>query len=247
MRLSINLATRPFVEIRPLLARLKLAMLGLALLAIGLILGLNALKTKADVATAQMDALKSQTASYQNRMVSNESRMKQPQNRLVLERAQFLNELFAKKSFSWTAVMMDLETVLPAGVQVTSIEPTITKEGDVTIRLRVSGERDRAVDLVRNLEKSKRFLAPKLTNETLQASTTNGSSASQQAGAPSGVQFDILSGYNPLTVEEAHRVESSGKDHKAAEHKHLDHKAAEHQPSEHKTAKSNALRSGGAR
>ncbi len=33
--------------------------------------------------------------------------------------------LFAEKSFSWTSVMMDLERVLPAGVQVTSIEPAI--------------------------------------------------------------------------------------------------------------------------
>jgi len=213
MRISLNLATRPFVELRPLLARLKLAMIALAVVAIGLTLGLRMLKAKADAATAQMDALKSETASYQNRMLGNESRMKQPQNRLVLERAQFLNELFAKKSFSWTAVMMDLETVLPAGVQVTSIEPTITKEGDVNIRLRVSGERDRAVELVRNLEKSKRFRAPKLTNETLQANTTTGSNAaSQQAGLPGGVQFDILSGYNPLTVSETRQTEASTKE-----------------------------------
>ena len=218
MRISLNLATRPFVELRPLLARLKLVMIALAVLAIGLILGLRSLKAKADVATAQMDALKSQTAGYQNRMLANESRMKQPQNRLVLERAQFLNELFAKKSFSWTAVMMDLETVLPTGVQVTSIEPTITKEGDVNIRLRVSGQRERAVELVRNLEKSKHFLAPKLTNETLQANTTNGSSAaSQQAlsGVPVGVQFDILSGYNPVTTTEVRAADTPAKSHTA--------------------------------
>ena len=110
MNVSVNLATRPFVELRPLLARLKLVMIALAVLATGLIIGLRLLKDKADRATAQMDALKMQTAEYQNRMLANENRMKQPQNKAVLERAQFLNELFAKKSFSWTAVMMDLET-----------------------------------------------------------------------------------------------------------------------------------------
>ncbi len=35
MRISINLATRPFVELRPLFARLRLAMAGLAVMAIG--------------------------------------------------------------------------------------------------------------------------------------------------------------------------------------------------------------------
>ena len=49
-----------------------------------------------------------------------------------------MNALFLRKSFSWTAVMMDLETVLPSGVQVTSIEPQIASSGDVVIRLRVS-------------------------------------------------------------------------------------------------------------
>ena len=85
--------------------------------------------------------------------------MRQPQNMAVLERSQFLNALFAEKSFSWTAVMMDLEKVLPTGVQVTSIEPLITKEGDVNIRLRVSGTAERRCDLVRNLETSQRFLS----------------------------------------------------------------------------------------
>ena len=217
MLISINLATRPFVELRPLLARLRLAMIALALLATGLIIGLRALKGKADAATAQMDALKSQTADFQNRMLKNEARMKQPQNRAVLERAKFLNELFEKKSFSWTAVMMDLERVLPYGVQVTSIDPSITKEGDVNIRLRVSGDRDKAVQLVRNLEKSRRFLSPRLSNESLQASQQGAVGAYNQlpAGAQTGVQFDILSGYNPLSLAETKQMAAGTKAHAA--------------------------------
>ena len=214
MRVSVNLATRPFVELRPLIARLRLVMIALALLATGLILGLRILKDKADQATAQMDVLKSQTAEYQNRMMTNEARMRQPQNRAVLERAQFLNELFAKKSFSWTAIMMDLETVLPAGLQVTSMDPVISKEGDVSIRLRVGGAREKAVELVRNLEKSKRFLSPRLSSESLQADKLGPGAAAQQAsGVPAGVQFDILSGYNPLSLAETKQAATSPKAH----------------------------------
>ncbi len=218
MRVSVNLATRPFVELRPLLARLRLAMIALALLATGLIVGLRVLKAKADIASAQMDALKSETASYQNRMQRNEARMKQPQNRAVLERAQFLNDLFAKKSFSWTGVMMDLETVLPAGVQVTSIDPAIDKEGNVSIRLRVTGEREKAVELVRNLEKARRFVSPRLSNESLQASQQGGSASLQPvAGVPGGVQFDILSGYNPLTEDETKQMVAGKAERKTEE------------------------------
>jgi type IV pilus assembly protein PilN len=201
MRISVNLANRPFVELRPLFARLRLAMGLLAVLAVGLGFALHSLNAKATVAQAQMDALKTKTRQYQHERQVNEARMHQPQNMAVLERSQYLNAVFARKSFSWTAVMMDLEKVLPTGVQVTSIEPLISKEGDVTIRLRVSGDRERAVQLVRNLETSQRFLSPRLSSE--QAQTQEGSHSANAAPMlpPGAVQFDILSGYNPLPAK----------------------------------------------
>ena len=197
MRISVNLATRPFVELRPLFARLRLAMGALALLAVGLGFWLHSLNAQAKVAQAQMSALKVKTTQFQRERAANEARMRQPQNMAVLERSQFLNAVFARKSFSWTAVMMDLERVLPMGVQVTSIEPVITKEGDVNIRLRVSGDRDRAVQLVRNLETSQRFVAPRLAGEqALTADASHGGAAATLV--PGGVVFEIMSGYNPL-------------------------------------------------
>jgi len=211
MRISINLATRPFVELRPLFARLRLAMAALALTAITFGIGLHVLNARARADEEQMDSLKKQTLAALTERQTNEARMRQPQNRAVLDRSQFLNDLFARKSFSWTAVMMDLERVLPAGVQVTSIEPAITAEGDVNIRLRVSGQRDLAVDLVRNLERSHRFLDPHLTNETAQSQERGGLLPAAEIGVPGGVEFDILSGYNPLP-ESAKDRESEQKD-----------------------------------
>jgi type IV pilus assembly protein PilN len=203
MRISVNLATRPFIELRPLLAKLRLAAIGLALLAVALTFGLRSLNAKARAAEAQMNALKAKTQNFQQERQRNEARMRQPQNMAVLERSQFLNALFTSKSFSWTAVMMDLERVLPGGVQVTSIEPTTSKTGEVSIRLRVSGDRDRAVELVRNLERSQRFVSPRLANETaqvLEASGGRGGFQTSAAGAaPGAVEFDILSGYSPLS------------------------------------------------
>jgi type IV pilus assembly protein PilN len=151
-----------------------------------------------------MDGLRNQTIAAQHERLQNEARMRQPANAAVLDRAHFLNALFLQKSFSWTAVMMDLENVLPTGVQVTSIDPQVTPTGDVIIRLRVSGDRDRAVQLVRNLEHSRRFLQPHLSSEASQAKTTtaaNGGLRQPQINgptAPPGVEFDILAIYNPL-------------------------------------------------
>jgi type IV pilus assembly protein PilN len=219
MRISINLASRPFVELRPLLARLRLAMIVLAVLATGLGVWAHSLGEKARIATAQMDAIKARTDAVNAERARNEARMRQPRNRGVLDRAVFLNQLFAEKSFSWTAVMMDLERVLPPGVQVTSIEPNILKEGGVLIRLRVTGDRDKTIELVRNLERSRRFAAPRLAGETA-LTAERAKALGGQGGAPqmqnvsagalalgSAVEFEIFSGYVPLGETEGARAE----------------------------------------
>jgi type IV pilus assembly protein PilN len=211
VKISVNLATRPFVELRTFFLRLRVLMGALALAAIALLLTAHLLQQRLDSAQQEMDRLKARTADAQQEKLSNERRMRQPANSAVLKRAQFLNALFLRKSFSWTAVMMDLETVLPSGVQVTSIEPQIAASGDVVIRLRVSGERDRAVQLVRNLERSRRFLQPRLTGETVQAKEPGQNIAGglvpaggSGAAAPAGVEFEILANYHPLPEGESY-------------------------------------------
>ncbi len=108
--------------------------------------------------------------------------------------------------------MMDLENVLPSGVQVMNIDPVISRDGKVTIRLRVSGAHDRGVDLVRNLEHSHRFLAPRLARETAE-SNQNGRPV-EQVSATSNVNFDLLAEYNPLPdTTEKPAVAAAHKDH----------------------------------
>lgn len=210
MRISVNLATRPFVELRPFFARLRIFMgvLGIAAIALGVVA--HSMQKKLDIAQKQMDQLKARTVAAQMEKSNNERQMRQPANAGVLDRSHFLNGLFLRKSFSWTAVMMDLETVLPVGVQVTSIEPQIDSEGDVIIHLRVSGDRDRAVQLVRNLERSKRFLAPHINSENSQAK--EGSGGQIPVGVTPGVEFEILANYNPLPAGVAF-VKAKSSDH----------------------------------
>jgi len=203
MKISVNLATRPYVELRPFFLRLRLLMALLALVCVGLAVWTHFESAKADHAQEQMDALRYKTLAVQQKKMHAEQRMRTPPNSLVLERAHFLNRLFLAKSFSWTAVMMDLENVLPTGVQVTAIEPQVTSDGDVVIRLKVAGERDRAVQLVRNLEHSKRFLEPRLSGESTQSKeNAGGQMMAANPNQPVGTEFDILANYNPLPENE---------------------------------------------
>jgi type IV pilus assembly protein PilN len=199
MRISVNLASRPFVELRPFFARLRIVMAALVVVAIALGIGLHFEQQKLTAAQQLMAVEHRRTVIAQEEKRHNVQRMSEPANAAVLTRAHFLNALFLEKSFSWTAVMMDLENVLPTGVQVTAIEPAFTPEHDVVIRLRVSGDRDRAVQLVRNLERSARFLKPHLQSETSKTKEQGNNAASNAAALPPGsVEFDITAIYNPL-------------------------------------------------
>lgn len=199
MRVSLNLASRPYVELRPLYKRLRLVIAVLALFAVGFWLVLRTEYVRARDAQARVDAIQAQVDRMRAEERRDEAAMQQPREAMVLKQAQFLNQMFLHKAFSWTAVMMDLERVLPAGVQVTNIDPQVAKDGHVTVRLRVQGQHERAVDLMRNLEKSKRFLTPRLTSESSENSgNQNGNPNFQNAGLPTGVNFEIVADYNPL-------------------------------------------------
>ena len=86
--------------------------------------------------------------------------------------------------------MEDLETVLPGGVQVYTLEPVRAKDGDITLHLRVAGPRDRAMELVRNLEHSKHFLLPRITGENADAGEGVGRSGWSRS-APQAVWTSI--------------------------------------------------------
>jgi type IV pilus assembly protein PilN len=196
MRVQLNLASRPFVELGPLYLRLRVLIVLLALIALPLWLLLGSVERKASEAHARLASVQQKIDAIEAQQRSFQAQMHQPRNAAVLSQSQFLNQVFARKAFSWTAVMMDLENVLPSGVQVMNIDPVISRDGKVTIRLRVSGAHDRAVNLVRNLEHSHRFLAPRLAGET--AETNQNGRPVEQVSTASNVNFELLAEYNPL-------------------------------------------------
>jgi type IV pilus assembly protein PilN len=210
MRITLNLATRPFVELRPVYLRLRLLMLALIVLAVPLWFLLRAEAKKAAVSSARVEALQANIARLERQQQNYQALMRQPQNAAVLAQSDFLNDLFRRKAFSWTAIMMDLENVLPAGVQVQSIEPAVAPSGDVTIRMRISGARERSIELIRNLEHSRHFAQPRIASEALQTAATSEGGA-QPVSASNDVNFDVLAEYRPLSETETVTPGAKGK------------------------------------
>jgi type IV pilus assembly protein PilN len=197
MQISLNLATRPFADLGPAIKRLRIAMGALAVISLGLGVGLHFFHHKAELARARDHSLDGAIGRIESERQKYINLMHQPDNAQLLSQAQMLNGLFDQKSFSWTLAMEDLETVLPGGVQVTQIEPKVDKQGKITISLRVIGPRDREVELVQNLEHSRRFLLPRIVGETAEASSGPNNQQLEAVSASNRFNFDILADYNP--------------------------------------------------
>ena len=201
MRITLNLATRPFADMAPALRRLRIGMGVLAGLCLIFLLGLHLFDHEAAAARARDHSLDGQIARIQGERTAAEAFMNRPDNAQLLKQTEFLNQRFDEKAFSWTLAMEAMETVLPGGVQVTAIEPQRDKDGHITVHVRVVGPRDKADDLVANLERSRRFLEPRIVGET--AESTQGPTRNQEPiSASNRFDFDLLADYNPPTPEE---------------------------------------------
>jgi len=215
MKIAINLATRPFTDLGPVLKRLRIAMGVFALVSIGLGIGLHLLHTKAEAARARERAIDTQVTTVQHERQGYEAMMARPDNAQVLDQAHNLNALFDQKAFSWTLAMEDLETVLPGGVQVTTLEPVRdAKTDEITLKLRVVGPRDKAVvQLAQNLEHSRHFLRPAIIGESSESAGGPGQPL-EPISTSNTVNVDLTAQYNPATLSElpaAAKTDDTGK------------------------------------
>ena len=110
-----------------------------------------------------------------------------PENRSTRDQSQFLNELIERKAFSWTRVLENLEKVMPPRVHLMSISPQLDEDNQLGLKMTVAGDsRDRALELARRMEESRRFS---------QTQVTTGRSGQSPTGDTE--QFDIVAIYIP--------------------------------------------------
>lgn len=89
-----------------------------------------------------------------------------PENRTTRDQSRYLNELIERKAFSWTRVLENLEKVMPPRVHLVSISPQLDENNELALKMTVAGDsRERAVELLRRMEDSRRFAQTAITAE----------------------------------------------------------------------------------
>jgi len=192
MRLDINLASQPYEDARQFWMRWGTAVCALGILTLILLV--------LDV-TGWVDARRDRIAMDQKRdliverdriRANAEAFLSQPENRTTRDESQYLNQLIERKAFSWTRVLENLEKVMPPRVHVVAISPQLNDDNDLALKMTVAGDsRDRAIELAKRMEESRRFTQTNIIRETHIESQTGDTE-----------QFELAAIYIPETVPE---------------------------------------------
>jgi Tfp pilus assembly protein PilN len=166
MRIDINLASQPYEDARQFWTRWGtalgiLGLLTLVLLALDITGWLGAHKDRVVMAQKQaMIADRDRVRAEADRILS------LPDNRTTRDQSRYLNELIERKAFSWTRVLESLEKVMPPRVHLVSISPELDDEKELALKMTVAGDsRERAIELARRMEESRRFVQTEIKTE----------------------------------------------------------------------------------
>ncbi|MDR3763468.1 MAG: hypothetical protein P4M01_05165 [Acidobacteriota bacterium] len=168
MRLNINLATKPYLDVRRILvvwggATALLAVVTFLLVGMAVSSWRESRDVSGKIATVRADIAELDRQHNQAQQV-----LESAQNTGIVDTSRFLNGLIARKSFSWTRAFMQLEEIMPPRLHVVSITPQLdARGGSVNVALVVAGtSREAAVDLVKRLEQSASFKDARITEES---------------------------------------------------------------------------------
>jgi type IV pilus assembly protein PilN len=173
MRLDINLASQPYEDSRQFWLRWGAAVCAagivtLVLLTLDATGWVNARRDRAAIAQKQ-----AMIADRDQLRADAEKILNRPENRATRDESQFLNQLIERKAFSWTRVLENLEKVMPPRVHLVAISPQLNEDNELALKMTVAGDsRERAIELARRMEESRRFAQTQMVTEHFSQSAT---------------------------------------------------------------------------
>ncbi len=153
-----NFARRPFVNER--LPRLVFVVAATLVIGLTLVHGFflaRYLVREQEELDVQVAELRDELAGTNARIASAAASVAQGQTALSNDKTLFLEQLYRLKSFSWTGLFNELETITPRAVRITSIAPTEV-DGEISVTLTLVGRTlQNVLEMVSALEGSSFF------------------------------------------------------------------------------------------
>ncbi len=196
MRLNINLASQPYEVAREYTRRMTGLIAALTLAAVVLVAYIVYQRVHSRGINRQLADVERQIDSLNHEESQARAILNKPANKVIADQSEFLNDLFARKAMSWTHIFTVMEKIVPPQLHVVSMKPEYSKTNDLVLHVVVATDsRDRAVELVRNMEKSSHFRQPQVVAENVVSNT------SEQSANSGAIQFDIAAIYVPSAAD----------------------------------------------
>jgi hypothetical protein len=189
MRLNINLASRKYEDVRQFFVRWSAILGALAALALllGTLAGLSYSRSaKSGRHIKELQQKNAQLERDRDQLIAFENR---PENRDVTEQKRFWNNQIARRKFSWTQLLNDLQKIMPNRASLIAVQPELTLDRRLMLKLMIEADnRTNARELAERMEASKGFHGTAILNEF--------ACKDAKAGTPC-VKFEIETEYIP--------------------------------------------------
>jgi type IV pilus assembly protein PilN len=155
---DLNLSTRPFPAYRLTNLLLIVALAALIVITAWQAYGFSRYSSLAGQIRDNERTARVESEALGKRLGELETQLNKPEAAAKLTEIGFLNDLIARKSFSWTRVFADLEDLVPNDVHLTSLRPEINPDGPILMHIDLHGRDIEAVShFVTALEDSPAF------------------------------------------------------------------------------------------
>ncbi len=202
MRLSINLASQKYEDVRQFYVRWSMAIAVSALLMLVLFaLAWRNFSNSSD-SGKRIKQLQAEIAGLEKERASAEAISNLPENHDVTAQKNYWNKQINRRQLSWTQLFNDLQRIMPARAFLSSVVPEITKDNRLKLTLVVMGDtHENGLELQKKMEKSDRFRSPQISNELMQ---TQG-----KTDIPL-YKFEIVTYYAPASPMQGHTANREG-------------------------------------
>lgn len=168
MRIDINLATQRYEDPRQFYFRWGAALVVVAALTIGLaVLGWHHYQSSA-TDRKNINGWQDKINKLEQDRNHAAEVLNRPENRDVRDQSRFWNDVIDQKSFSWTQLLSDLEKIMPARAYVVSIQPTLTPEKRLKLKLAIAADSHaNGIELQTKMEHSDHFHEAEIVSENV--------------------------------------------------------------------------------
>lgn len=156
--LRTNLSTRPFYNERGVHAFLGLLVVVVVALTIFNLTQIVLLTRRQSALGAEAGGAESRAAELRARAARTRQALNATQLESISGAAREANEIIGQRLFSWTELLNHVEDTLPENARITSLRPTVSREGGITVTMTVTAQSvDDVEQFMENLEKTTVF------------------------------------------------------------------------------------------